>query len=187
MLGGRILSTNSQASERQTSFPFLGCATTSVPAVFPGTEPAPAGLSPLPASSTPAPWGQALVRGLSDMCQGQIRHPPHCTPHALSSPAFSAAWTCRKICQQKEPHPPRQQATLSLALKGSLPSNFIPCDVITCGEAWSIIQVQEKLGKWDQKEVLPRHQISSWTGSRGWCHRILPQGRELFWCWLLHT
>lgn len=137
------------------------------PAVFPGTEPAPAGLSSLPAGSTPAPPGQALVRGLSDMCWGQIRHTPP-VPH-MSYPALPSQLLglVGRLASRRNPTHLGNRPPLSLALKGSLPSKLIPCDVITCGEALSIIQVQEKLGKWDQKEVLPRHQVSSWTGSRG--------------------
>lgn len=114
------------------------------------------------------------------MCLGQIRHTPP-VPH-MPYPALPSQLLglVERLASRRNPthlgnRPPCPQPSL----EGSLPSNLIPCDVITWGEAWSIIHVQEKLGKWDQKEVLPRHQVSSWIGSRGRCHRILPQGRAI--------
>lgn len=115
------------------------------------------------------------------MCWGQIRHTPP-VPH-MSYPALPSQLLglVGRLASRRNPthlgnRPPCPQSSL----EGSLPSNLIPCDVITWGGgAWSIIHVQEKLGKWDQKEVLPRHQVSSWIGSRGRCHRILPQGRAI--------
>lgn len=102
---------------------------------------------------------------------------PHRSYPALPSQLFELVGSR----QQKEPHPPTPQATVSPAPKGALPSAITPYDVITASEAVSFIQVQESYAERSQESGIrkmpsPRHQVSSWTGSRGWCHRSLPPG-----------
>lgn len=176
-----------QASEHQStrlmetpSLPFPGwCQNFLTPAVFPGTQPAPAGLFPsssLPHTCSLGPGpGERVIRHM----RGTDKTPPE--PHrsypALPSQLFELVGSR----QQKEPHPPTPQATVSPAPKGALPGAITPYDVITTSGAVSFSQVQESYAERSQESGIrkmpsPRHQVSSWTGSRGWCHRSLPPG-----------
>lgn len=117
-----------QASDHQStrltetpSLPFPGwCQNFLTPAVFPGTQPAPAGLSPSSSllhtcSLGPGP-GKRVIRHM----RGTDKTPPE--PHrsypALPSQLFELVGSR----QQKEPHPPTPRATVSPAPKGALPS-----------------------------------------------------------------
>lgn len=178
VLGSRVLNTNPHASQRQSSFPFLGPPELPAAAVFPGTEPGSAGLSPLPAGSTPAPQGQALVRGLSDMCWGQIRHTspvPHMSYPALPSQLLGLVG---RLASRRNPthlgnRPPCLQPSRAL-----FPATSFPMISSLWGSSVHHSCPREA-GKVGSERSAPRHQVSSWTGSRGWRHRILPQGRAI--------
>lgn len=183
ILGSRILSTNPHVSQRQPSFPFLDCARTSWPCCLSWY-----GASPSwPFPSTPAPRGPGPGKRLIRHVSGTDKAHTPCTPHVLSSPAFPAAWTCRKACWQKEPHPPRQPGHPVSSPRG-LPSQ--QTHSLGCHHLWGSFvhhSCPREAGKVRSESSAPQApgQQLDWEpggGVTGSSPRV-----ELFWCWLLHT